>query len=109
MSRFVKTPFDDLADSEVLSARDIAERLHVHERSVRRAISRGELAASRACGLRVLAGDAAAWWRARMVDPDGAAKDDDGPEQTPRPVRPSPRVGRRRLSTADAGIRGGGA
>jgi hypothetical protein len=29
---------------------------------LRRAIARGELKASRACGLRVLASDAAAWW-----------------------------------------------
>jgi hypothetical protein len=61
------TPFDDLEPHEVLRAKDIAERLHVHPRSVRRAIARGELRASRACGLRVLASDAAEWWRSRAV------------------------------------------
>ncbi|MDP9385598.1 MAG: hypothetical protein M3P50_10275 [Actinomycetota bacterium] len=63
----VPTPFDDLELHEVLCAKDIAERLHVDPRSVRRAIARGELRASRACGLRVLVCDAAEWWRSRAV------------------------------------------
>src|SRR4051795_5317893 len=62
-----KTPFDDLEPSAVLKPKDIAARLDVDARSVRRAIARGELAASRTCGIRVLAGDAAAWWRAQLV------------------------------------------
>ena len=62
------TPFDDLEPTAVLRPADIAERLGVDARSVRRAIGRGELAASRACGLRVLAADAAAWWAAGRVD-----------------------------------------
>jgi excisionase family DNA binding protein len=63
------TPFDDLADSAVLTTQEIADRLRIDARSVRRAIARGELVASRTCGLRVLAGDAAAWWRGRLVEP----------------------------------------
>jgi chromate transporter len=62
------TPFDDLAESAVLTPQDIADRLRIDARSVRRAIARGELAASRTCGLRVLAADAAAWWRGRLVE-----------------------------------------
>ena len=62
-----KTPFDDLDPAAVLRPQDIADRLRVDVRSVRRAIGRGELVASRTCGLRVLACDAAAWWRARIV------------------------------------------
>jgi hypothetical protein len=49
--------------------KDVADRLEVDPLSVRRAISRGDLPASRGCGIRVLAGDAAAWWRARSVAP----------------------------------------
>jgi hypothetical protein len=63
-----RTPFDDLDESAVLTPQDVAERLRVDARSVRRAIARGELVASRPCGLRILAGDAAAWWRGRVVD-----------------------------------------
>jgi hypothetical protein len=62
-----RTPFDDLDDSAVLTPKDIADRLRVDPRSVRRAIARGELVASRTCGLRVLAADAAAWWRGQLV------------------------------------------
>ncbi len=65
--RMPRTPFDDLDESAVLTPQDIADRLRVDARSVRRAISRGELVASRACGLRVLAGDAAEWWRGKLV------------------------------------------
>jgi len=61
------TPFDDLEPFAVLTAQAIAERLGVDPRSVRRAIARGELVASRTCGIRVLACDAAAWWQARTV------------------------------------------
>ncbi len=81
------TPFDDLDPREVLCAKDIANRLHVDPRSVRRAIARGELPASRACGLRVLACDAAEWWRSRAV----AAKPVETPvvavPEAPRPPR----------------------
>jgi hypothetical protein len=42
------TPFDDLDARDVLRPKDIAERLRVDPRSVRRAIGRGELPASRA-------------------------------------------------------------
>jgi len=49
------TPFDDLEPFAVLTAQAIAERLGVDPRSVRRAIARGELVASRTCGIRVLA------------------------------------------------------
>jgi hypothetical protein len=55
---------EDLDPTAVLRPADIAERLGVDARSVRRAIGRRELTASRACGLRVLAADAAAWWAA---------------------------------------------
>jgi hypothetical protein len=61
------TPFDDLEPFAVLTAQGIAARLGVDPRSVRRAIARGELPASRTCGIRVLACDAAAWWQARTV------------------------------------------
>ena len=67
MSVRYRTPFDDLQPSAVLRPEDIALRLGVSARSVRRAIGRGELKASRACGLRVLAADAADWWTARVV------------------------------------------
>ena len=76
------TPFDDLDPHEVLCAKDIAERLHVDPRSVRRAIARGELRASRACGLRVLACDAAEWWRSRAVV--------HAPAETPAAAVPEP-------------------
>jgi hypothetical protein len=66
------TPFDDLAESAVLTPQDVADRLRIDARSVRRAIARGELVASRTCGLRVLASDAAAWWRGRVVGPPEA-------------------------------------
>ena len=78
------TPFDDLDPHEVLCPKELAERLHVDPRSVRRAIARGELRASRACGLRVLASDVADWWRSRAV---AAA-----PVETPAlPAVPTPR------------------
>jgi hypothetical protein len=44
------TAFDDLAESAVLTTKDIADRLRIDSRSVRRAIARGELVASRTCG-----------------------------------------------------------
>ena len=57
------TPFDDLEPFAVLTAQGIAARLGVDPRFIRRAIARGELSASRTCGIRVLACDAAAWSR----------------------------------------------
>lgn len=62
-----RTPFDDLDPLSVLTTAEIASRLEVDPRSVRRAIERGDLPASRACGVRVLAADAADWWRASAV------------------------------------------
>jgi hypothetical protein len=82
------TPFDDLEPHDVLCAKDIADRLHVDPRSVRRAIARGELRASRACGLRVLACDAAEWWRSRAV----ASR----PAESPAPPVPEVPLPRRR-------------
>jgi hypothetical protein len=67
MSELHRTPFDDLDPLSVLTTADIAARLDVDARSVRRAIERGDLPASRACGLRVLAADAADWWTAAAV------------------------------------------
>ena len=61
------TPFDDLEPAAVLTAAEVAERIRVDARSVRRAVARGDLTASRACGLRILACDAAEWWRSRTV------------------------------------------
>ena len=82
--RFMRlTPFDDLADSAVLTPQDVADRLRIDARSVRRAIARGELVARRTCGLRVLAADAAAWWRGRLVEPPDVEA---SPESRRRPV-----------------------
>jgi hypothetical protein len=67
MAPSYETPFDDLEPLAVLAAEEIARRLGITARSVRGAIARGELKASKACGLRVLAADAAAWWRAKAV------------------------------------------
>jgi hypothetical protein len=67
MSSLPPTPFDDLDAWSVLRPQEIADRLRVDVRSVRRAIAAGALPASRACGVRVLAADAAAWWRTSAV------------------------------------------
>lgn len=85
-----RTPFDDLDDGHVLTPKDIAERLRVDPRSVRRAIDRGDLAASRACGLRVLACDAAAWWTAKTVNATPGATAD-SPPAVVAPVKPARR------------------
>ena len=82
MSSGRATPFDDLDATAVLTAAESALRLRVDARSMRRAIGRGELPASRTCGIRVLAADAAAWWRERSVGASAAA------EQT-RPEAPA--------------------
>jgi hypothetical protein len=76
-----RTPFDDAA---ALTPKDIAARLHVDARSVRQAIARGELVASRTCGLRILVSDAAAWWRAHLV----AAAETPAPAKPPSGPRP---------------------
>jgi hypothetical protein len=76
MSSLPPTPFDDLDAWSVRRAQEIADRLRVDVRSVRRAIAAGVRPASRACGLRVLAADAASWWRASAVS------------ETPRPSVP---------------------
>jgi hypothetical protein len=89
-----RTPFDDLDDSHVLTPKDIAARLRVDPRSVRRAISRGDLTASRTCGIRVLACDAASWWQAMTVEATrGAAAD-----PPPAAAAPSPSATKRRQS-----------
>jgi hypothetical protein len=62
-----ETPFDDHEPFTVLRPEEIGRRLGVTARSARRAIGRGELKASRACGLRVLGEDAAGWWTAKVV------------------------------------------
>jgi hypothetical protein len=62
-----RTPFDDLDPAAVLTAAEVAARIRVEAHSVRRAIRRGEMRASRTCGVRVLAADAVEWWRARAV------------------------------------------
>ena len=84
MPELAKTPFDDLEPSAVLKPKDVAERLDVDARSVRRAITRGELIASRTCGIRILAGDAAAWWRARVIVAAAKAR----PETPPEAIAP---------------------
>jgi hypothetical protein len=88
-----RTPFDDLDDSAVLTPKDIADRLRIDARSVRRAIARGELVASRTCGLRVLAADAAAWWRGQVVEV-AAARAEVEP-RAPRGAAPSRRASER--------------
>jgi hypothetical protein len=85
------TPFDDLDAWAVLRPQDIAERLRVDARSVRRAIASGALPASRACGLRVLAADAAAWWRAGSVAPELEPPEAPASEAPPRHVAEAPR------------------
>jgi hypothetical protein len=81
------TPFDDLEPYAVLCAKDIADRLHVDPRSVPRAIARGDLPASRACGLRVLAVDAAEWWRSRAIVAEPAERS----APVPAPAEPPSR------------------
>jgi hypothetical protein len=54
MSEAPKTPFDELDPHDVLTPAQVAQRVHIDARSIRRAISRGQLAASRVAGLRVL-------------------------------------------------------
>lgn len=96
-----QTPFDDLNETEVLSAREIADRLRVNERTVRRAIGRGELPASRACGIRVLVADAVSWWRARRIDPTPTRERTVASRSRPvaaESVSRSGRRGRRRLA-----------
>jgi len=44
------TPFDDLEPAAVLTAVEVAERIRFDARSVRRAVARSDLTASRACG-----------------------------------------------------------
>ncbi|MDP1846984.1 MAG: helix-turn-helix domain-containing protein, partial [Solirubrobacteraceae bacterium] len=83
------TPFDDLEPTAVLTAVEVADRIRVDARSVRRAVARGDLTASRACGLRILASDAAEWWRSRTVlaptpPPAAASAPFDGPPERTR-------------------------
>jgi len=117
MPDHVQTPFDDLEPQAVLYVAEVAERLRVDERSVRRAIERGELRASRACGLRVLAADAAAWWSTRTVDsrlvvPARGDQDSADPAvrrgDAPRPARNAKRGARRPEMRLPLPQRGGG-
>jgi hypothetical protein len=117
MPDHVQTPFDDLEPQAVLYVAEIAARLRVDERSVRRAIERGELRASRACGLRVLAADAAKWWSTRTVDsrlvlPGRSDADSADPSvrrgDTPRPARKPKRGTRRADMRLPLPQRGGG-
>src|SRR4051812_44166386 len=100
MARACETPFDDLEPFTVLRPDEIAGRLGVKGRSVRRAIARGELKASRACGLRVLTADAAAWWTENVVVPGEPERFGSRPTQAPRAQsqpRRSPRLVREPL------------
>jgi hypothetical protein len=94
MARACETPFDDLDPFAVLRPEEIAGHLGVTGRSVRRAIARGELKASRACGLRVLAADAAAWWKDNVVvrvEPDRPASRPPAATTRTSQLRPGPR------------------
>jgi Helix-turn-helix domain len=96
MTESRRTPFDDLDPLSVLTTAQVAARLGVDARSVRRAIDRGDLPASRACGLRVLTADAADWWRAsavRRAEPSSPA----AAGIMPAPRRTSRRAQRDRL------------
>ncbi|WP_367401294.1 helix-turn-helix domain-containing protein [Paraconexibacter antarcticus] len=95
------TPFDDLEPSAVLTAQEVAARLRVDARSVRRAVSRGDLPASRACGLRILAADAASWWRSRRVNANAAPELPLELLATADAARPVRRKARRRSSSAE--------
>jgi hypothetical protein len=87
----LRTPFDDLDPTAVLTAAEVAARMRVDARSVRRAAARGDLSASRACGLRILASDAATWWRSHAA----LVHDDDAASQ-PQAARAITRVAPRR-------------
>jgi hypothetical protein len=80
MSSLPSTTFDDLDAWSVLRPQEIADRWRVDVRSVRRAIAAGVLPASRACGVRVLAADAARVCHCRLAD--GPA--DGGSPKAPR-------------------------
>jgi hypothetical protein len=103
-----RTPFDDLDPSAVLTAAEVAERIRVDPRSVRRAAARGDLPASRVCGLRILASDAVAWWRSHARSPAG---DDRSVDAAPsKPVaRPRRRRDRRPPGRLPLPPRAGGA
>jgi hypothetical protein len=73
----------------VLRPKDIAARLGVDPRSVRRAIARGDLQASRACGLRVLVADAASWWLSHAVVPVPVEQPAAGGQPPRRPIVPA--------------------
>jgi hypothetical protein len=90
MARACETLFDDLEPFAVLRTDEIAGRLGVTGRSVRRSILRGELMASRACGLRVLAADAAAWSTENVVVRGEPERFGSRPTQAPR-ARTQPR------------------
>jgi hypothetical protein len=94
-----RTPFDDLDPCVALTCDEVARRLAAHPRSIRRAVARGELCASRACGIRILAGDAAEWWRAQLVKAPAEAPRPRAVPDEPAPMRPSsPKASRPRAS-----------
>src|SRR5262245_27144648 len=70
------------ADTWLLSAREAAAALGVHERTVRRAIARGELAATKHAGLFRIAPAELERYRAEHGIPRPIAKP--GPRETPR-------------------------
>jgi hypothetical protein len=84
------TPFDDLEPAAVLTAMEVAERIRGRCAVGAARGARGDLTASRACGLRILASDAAEWWRSLTVlattpPPAAASAPFDGlPERTRR-------------------------
>jgi len=96
MSVPLLTPFDDLEPRAVLRPQEVADRMRVDVRSIRRAITAGALPASRACGLRVLATDAATWWRsasARSV-PHSPERPPPNPAGEPKPRKTARRSDR---------------
>ncbi|HMJ34357.1 MAG TPA: hypothetical protein VK501_10605 [Baekduia sp.] len=109
------TPFDDLEPFTVLRPEEIGRRLGVTARSVRRAIARGELKASRACGLLlVLAADAAEWWTAKAVVRVEPERSESRPPPRPAPQAVSSPLRSSRLARGSADRlplppRGGGA
>lgn len=105
MTALPDNPFDDLDPHAVLTVTEIAQRVAAHPRTVRRAVACGELIASRACGIRILASDAAAWWRATLVTtaPETVRAESDPPRdlQMPR-ADAEPAVRRRRTLSQTA-------
>jgi non-specific serine/threonine protein kinase len=107
------------ADTWPLSAREAAQRLGVSERTVRRAIARGELPAARRAGVYRIAPDDLARYLARRDRPSPPARSPsrEPPRLIPLPTRveaasaalpqpPTPLVGRERELAAVAALLG---